>query len=62
MWTPVMLIPLTIGVAVVYKSIKCSRMGKVPRESAALTGWILLFMFFAAVVLTVAVRTIERFS
>ena len=62
LWTPVLLIPLTIGVAVVYKSIKCSRMGKVPRESAALTGWILLFMFVAAVVLTIAVRAIEHAS
>ena len=62
MWTPVLLIPLTIGVAVVYKSIKCSRMSKVPRESAALTGWILIFMIVAAIVLTIAVRAIERVS
>ncbi len=58
--TPVLLLPLTLGVAIVYKSIKCSTMKKVPRESAELTGWILLFMIVAAVALTVLVRGLER--
>jgi len=56
---PLLLIPLTIGVAIVYKSIKCSSMKKVPRESAELTGWILLFMIVAAVALTALVRGLE---
>ena len=59
---PFMLIPLVIGVAVVYKSIKCRKMDMVPRESAALTGWILLFMLIAAVVLTLLVRGIEHYT
>jgi hypothetical protein len=62
LWTPVLLIPLTIAIAVVYKSIKCSRMSKVPRQSAALTGWILLFMLAAAIVLYVVVRGVEWIS
>ena len=62
LWTPVMLIPLTVAIAVVYKSIKCSRMNKVPRQSAALTGWILLFMLCAAIVLWVVVRGVEWIS
>jgi hypothetical protein len=62
LWTPVLLIPLTVGIAIVYKSIKCRTMAKVPKESAELTGWILLFMLVAAIVLTIAVRAIERAS
>ena len=62
LWMPLLLIPLTAGVAIVYKSIKCSTMKKVPRESAELTGWILLFMVVAAIVLTVVVRAIEHWA
>ena len=58
--TPALLIPLTIGVAVVYKSIKCRKMSKVPRESTELTLWILLFMLIAALVLTGVVRGVEH--
>lgn len=62
LWTAVLLIPLTIAIAVVYKSIKCHRMNRVPRQSAALTGWILLFMVVAAIVLWAVVRGIEAIS
>ena len=55
-----LLIPLTVGVAVVYKSIKCRKMSKVLRESTELTLWILLFMVIAAVVLTGLVRGVEH--
>lgn len=60
MWMPLLLIPLTAGVAIVYKSIKCNRMAKVPRQSAGLTLWILIFMFASAVALTLLVRVLER--
>jgi len=59
LWTPVILLPLTAGVAIVYKSIKCRKMNMVPREAATLTGLILLFMVVAAVVLAVLVRGLE---
>lgn len=59
---PLLLIPLTVGVAIVYKSVKCRTMQKVPRESAELTGWILLFMLVAAIALAVVVRGIERWG
>ncbi len=62
LWMPCLLVPLIIGVAIVYKSIKCRKMSMVPKESAELTGWILLFMFVAAVVLTLVVRGIEHWT
>lgn len=62
LWGPMLLVPLTIAIAVVYKSIKCSRMSKVPRQSAALTGWILLFMVAAAIVLWAVVRGVEKIT
>ena len=60
LWTPLLLIPLTAGVAIVYKSIKCRKMSMVPREATVLTGWILLFMCVATIALTMLVRGLER--
>jgi len=48
---PWLLIPLTIGVSIVYKSIKCRSMTTVPREAASITFWILLGMISAGAVL-----------
>jgi hypothetical protein len=48
---PWLLIPLTIGVSIVYKSIKCKSMATVPREAAGITFWILGGMMLAAGVL-----------
>ncbi|HEX3359178.1 MAG TPA: hypothetical protein VHS31_19520 [Tepidisphaeraceae bacterium] len=47
-WT---LIPLALGVSIVYKSMKCKSMKTVPREAAAITFWILFGMISAAAVL-----------
>jgi hypothetical protein len=60
LWMPLMLIPLTAGVAIVYKSIKCRKMDMVAKEATTLTGLILLFMVVAAIVLAVLVRGLER--
>ena len=46
-----LLVPLCIGVAVVYKTIKCRTMDLVPREAAVIALWILIGMVSAALVL-----------
>jgi hypothetical protein len=54
-----LLIPLTIGVSVVYKSMKCANMARVPREAAQISVLILLGMTAAALLLWVVVRVRE---
>ncbi len=39
--------PLTVAVAVVYKSIRCASMRQVPAEAAKITAWILAGMVAA---------------
>ena len=56
---PLLLLPLTAGVAIVYKSIKCRSMSTVPREAAGIFMWILIGMAIAGVVLAGIVRAIE---
>lgn len=46
-----LLLPLCIAVAVVYKSIKCASMRQVPREATTITLWILFGMAAAGAVL-----------
>ena len=46
-----LLLPLVIGVAVVYKAIKVDRLEKLPRESAVLAAQIVAFMAMAAAAL-----------
>lgn len=46
-----LLLPLCAAVAVVYKSIRCSRMSQVPREAAVLFITIVVGMILAAAVL-----------
>ena len=55
-----LLLPLTVAVAVVYKSIRCATMSRVPREAASLTVWIVVGMGAAAVVLGGVVELLER--
>ena len=55
-----LLVPLCLGVSIVYKSIKCHRMRQVPKEAAVIFGMILAGMTFAAVVLLVLVRVMEK--
>jgi mannose/fructose/N-acetylgalactosamine-specific phosphotransferase system component IID len=53
-------VPLCVGVAIVYKSIKCRTMKQVPKEAAILTMWILAGMAAVAIGLAVAVEAMER--
>ncbi len=57
---PWLLLPLVVGVAVVYKSIKCRTMKQVPREAAGITVWILAGLASAAVVLVTIVKLVDR--
>lgn len=56
MW---LIVPLSAGVAIVYKSIKAESMREVPRRSIITTLWILGGMAFAAVVLSAIVHLLE---
>ncbi len=56
----VLLLPLCVAVAVVYKSIKCRWMRQVPREATVLAVWILAGLSGAAAVLAILVRLVER--
>ena len=58
---PWLLIPLTAGVAIVYKSVKCQSMRQVPREALVIFVWILVGMAAAAGALAGVVRlVVER--
>jgi hypothetical protein len=52
-------LPLCAAVSIVYKSIRCRSMRKVPREAAKATGWILLGLVLAALTLVVVVELME---
>jgi hypothetical protein len=56
---PWLLVPLCVGVAVVYKSIKCRYVRQIPREATVLSVWILLGMASAAAVLAAVVKWLE---
>ena len=51
-----LLIPLCLGVSIVYKAIRIERMNDVPKQAAIITLWILGGMTAAAVVLAIIVR------
>ena len=55
-----LLIPLCLGVSIVYKSIKCHRMRQVPREAAVIFLMILAGMIFAGAALLALVRVMEK--
>ena len=55
-----LLVPLCVAVAVVYKSIKCHSMRRVPVEAAKATMYILSGMFIAGLVLRAVVWVLER--
>jgi hypothetical protein len=58
---PLLLLPLCVAVAIVYKSIKCRSMSEVPRQAAAITVWIVLGMVAAGAVLVSIVKGIDHF-
>ncbi len=52
-------LPLCAGVAIVYKSIRCKSMSRLPREAAKATAWILAGLGGAALGLALIVRLME---
>ena len=48
---PLLLLPLRLAVAIVYKCVRCSRMSRVPREAAGLFITIVLGMAITAAAL-----------
>jgi hypothetical protein len=52
-------LPLCAAVSIVYKSIRCRSMRKVPVEAAKALAWIVLGLVFAAVLLAGLVRVME---
>ena len=67
LWNPIpglwrvwylMLLPLCLGVSIVYKSIKCHEMKQVPREAAVIFAMIIGGIVGAALVLWIMVRVV----
>jgi hypothetical protein len=57
---PWLLLPLVIGVSVVYKSVKCKSMKQVPREASVIALWILIGIAGAAAALAGVVKVLEH--
>ena len=54
-----LIIPLAVAVAVVYKSIKLERMRDVPWQAFVIGCWIVVGMIAAAIVLAGVVKVVE---
>ncbi len=52
-------LPLCLGIAIVYKSVRCETMRRVPRQAAILFGFIIAVMIAAAGVLAALVTALE---
>ncbi|HYO09759.1 MAG TPA: hypothetical protein VER17_12375 [Tepidisphaeraceae bacterium] len=58
---PWLILPLCAGVAIVYKSVKCQTMARVPREALVIFAWMLVGFAAAAGALAGVVRlVVER--
>ena len=55
-----LLLPLCLGISIVYKSIKCHQMRQVPREAAEIFVTILVGMTFAAVALMALLWLVQK--
>jgi hypothetical protein len=55
---PLLLLPLVAGLSVVYKSIRCDDMKRVPRESAQIFAVIILGLSAAALGIWILVRLV----
>ena len=55
---PWLIIPLTLGVSIVYKSVKCQHMRSVPKEALQIFVWILVGMAAAAGALAGVVKLV----
>jgi hypothetical protein len=57
---PWLLVPLALGVSIVYKSVKCQSMTRVPREALEIFVFILIGLVAAAGALAGVVKIMER--
>ena len=55
-----LLIPLCLGISIVYKAIKCREVKQVPREATVICTVILLGMVVAATALYALMRALEQ--
>jgi len=55
-----LLIPLCVGISIVYKDIKCREVKQVPKEASVICIVILLGMTLAAVALYALMRVLEQ--
>jgi hypothetical protein len=55
-----LLIPLCVGISIVYKAIKCREIKQVPKEAGVICTVILLGMTLAAVALYALMRVLEQ--
>lgn len=55
-----LLIPLCVGISIVYKAIKCREVRQVPREAAVICTVILVGMVVAATALYGLMRVLEQ--
>ena len=55
-----LLIPLCVGISIVYKAIKCREVKQVPKEASVICIVILLGMTLAAVALYALMRVLEQ--
>jgi TRAP-type mannitol/chloroaromatic compound transport system permease small subunit len=53
-----LLIPLALGVSIVYKSIRCGQMSQVPRQAIEISFYIIISMVLAAVILSGITRLV----
>ncbi|MAJ47992.1 MAG: hypothetical protein CBC35_12120 [Planctomycetes bacterium TMED75] len=57
-WWPLLLIPLAIGISMVYKAVRIERLEQYPREVLVMTGQIVGAMVFLALVLGLVVQVL----
>jgi len=53
-------LPLCLGISIVYKSVRCEHMKRVPREAASLFAFIIVVMVACAAAMGFLVRFLER--
>ena len=51
-----LIVPLSVGIATVWKSIKCRTMAEVPRAAAVLVAWVIGGFAAAAAALVVLIK------
>ncbi|MEX0654956.1 MAG: hypothetical protein WD534_09680 [Phycisphaeraceae bacterium] len=57
---PMLLLPLAVAIAIVYKTIKLDDLARLPRQAALLSAQIIVFMAAAAAIIWVVVELASR--